>query len=74
VLVWPEAFNTLVSSWQGGKIQEEKDESDKTEEDFSEAMLHFLALSAKNVTCNFAAFGKKCRVLTKAGFPELRAL
>jgi hypothetical protein len=29
---------------------------------------------AKDVTRKFAAFGKKCRVLTKAGFPEIRAL
>src|SRR5712692_6196946 len=35
---------------------------------------HFLALLAKDVTCKFGAFGKRCCVLTKAGFPELRAL
>jgi|GEM_PF-3384827 len=51
------------------------------EEDFGEAMhpdkrchAHFLALSAKDVTCKFGAFGKKCRLKMKAGFPELRAL
>ena len=35
---------------------------------------HFLALLAKDVTQKLGAFGKKCCVLTKAGFPELRAL
>jgi hypothetical protein len=59
---------------KGNKIQEEKDDSDMTEEDFPEAMQHFLALSAKDVMRKFGTFGKKCCVLTKAGFPELRAL
>jgi hypothetical protein len=43
---------------KGDKIQEEKDESDMTEEDFSEAMLpgkschaRFFRGSAKPVTC-----------------------
>lgn len=35
---------------------------------------HFLALLAKDVTCKFGSFGKKCCVLLKAGFPEIRAL
>src|SRR6266699_1247119 len=35
---------------------------------------HFLALLAKDVTCIFAFFGKRCHVISKAGFPELRAL
>lgn len=39
-----------------------------------EVMRHFLALLAKDVTCKFGSFGKKCCVLLKAGFPELRAL
>jgi hypothetical protein len=47
-------------------------ETDK--EDFCEAMRHFLALLAKDVTRKFRAFGKKCRFLAKAGFPKLRAL
>jgi hypothetical protein len=34
----------------------------------------FLVPSAKNVTRIFTFFGKRCRVLTKAVFPHLRAL
>jgi hypothetical protein len=64
----------LYSRGKGNKIQEEKDDSDMIEEDFGEAMQHFWALLAKDVTRKLGAFGKKCRLKMKAGFPELRAL